>query len=551
MAGTCIFKTSHSCGSSDGLQVFEQEDGSVDGYCYACRTYVPDPLGSHTIESFPAKKKLTKSIEQVKQEIEDISGFPDPEDLRERRLSAATLSEFGLKMAYDQETASKPEVIYFPYTLDGKLVRWKARLLSEKKMWSISASKDVDLFGWERAIAMGARRLIITEGEFDAIALTAIINRYTKDQYSEYKPAVCSLPNGASSAKRDLARLSKKINRYFKEVVLCFDQDEPGEKAVQDALSAIPGAKAVTLPDKDANACLLNGKPKAAFNCVTFKAEKVKNTRLIWGETLHEKAREPAKWGYSWPWEHINKITRGIRLGETIYIGAGVKMGKSEIVNALGAHCIKEHGWKVFMAKPEEANAKTYKLMAGKLVGKVFHDPEIEFDYEAYDRAGEILKGNLAMIDLYQNIEWETLKEDIRAAAHEGCKAVFIDPITNLTNGMNAADANVKLQEIAQELSTMAKDLEIVIFIFCHLRAPDTGVPHERGGKVYSTQFAGSRAMMRSCNLMIGIEGNKGDDVEEEMKNVRELVLLEDREFGQTGRFPLYWNPKTSLFSEM
>ena len=42
----------------------------------------------------------------------------------------------------------------------------------------------------------------------------------------------------------------------------------------------------------------------------------------------------------------------------------------------------------------------------------------------------------------------------------------MIDPITNLTNGMDSGDANVKLQEIAQDLSAMAKDLNIAIFIF-------------------------------------------------------------------------------------
>lgn len=225
-------------------------------------------------------------------------------------------------------------------------------------------------------------------------------------------------------------------------------------------------------------------------------------------------------------------------------------MGKSELVNALAAHFIKEHGWKVFMAKPEEANNKTYKLLAGKIVGKIFHDPKVEFDYEEYDRAGEIIKDKVAMVNLYQHLGWESLKTDIREAANNGCKAIFVDPITNLTNGMNSADANTKLQEIAQELASMALDLNVVILIFCHLKSPDGGPDHEHGGAVLSSQFAGSRAMMRSCNLMIGLEGDKSPDLPKEEKNMRHLVLLEDREFGNTGRFSLYWDERTSLFNE-
>ena len=226
-------------------------------------------------------------------------------------------------------------------------------------------------------------------------------------------------------------------------------------------------------------------------------------------------------------------------------------MGKSEILNALGAHFIKKHDAKVFMAKPEEANNKTYKLMAGKIMGKVFHDPDKQFDYAAYDKAGEVLKGKLCMVNLYQHLGWETLKADIYAAATWGAKAIFIDPITNLTNGMEAAAANVKLQEIAQELSAMALDLNIVVFIFCHLKAPTSGDDHEHGGQVLSSQFAGSRAMMRSCNMMLGLQGDKSPDLPEAQRNLRELVLLEDREFGQSGKFGLYWDSETQLFNQV
>jgi twinkle protein len=97
----------------------------------------------------------------------------------------------------------------------------------------------------------------------------------------------------------------------------------------------------------------------------------------------------------------------------------------------------------------------------------------------------------------------------------------------------------------------MALDLKVVIFIFCHLRNPDSGPPHERGGDVLSSQFAGSRAMARSCNLMLGLEGNRDPNLRPEERNLRTLVLLEDREFGETGRYKLYWDAATGLFNEI
>jgi len=364
-------------------------------------------------------------------------------------------------------------------------------------------------------------------------------------------PSIVSLPHGASAAAKDLARLLPKIRKIFKEIVLVFDMDAAGQQAVQEVLKILPDAMVASLPEKDANDCLIKGKQRAAYQAIQFNASKPKNTRLVNASMLFEEAKKRPEWGVPWPWRHVNEVTRGMRKGETIYIGAAPKMGKSEVVNALAAHFIKEVGWKVLLAKPEESNVKTVKLVAGKIAGKIFHDPKVEFDEDAYSKATKLVGNNLILINLYQHLGWETLKADIREAAAEGCEAIFIDPITNLVNGLSAADQNTKLQEIAQELSSLALDLDVIIFIFCHLRNPDSGATHERGGEILSAQFAGSRAMARSCNLMFGLEGNKDPSLSPEERNIRSLVLLEDREFGEVGKFPLYWDKATTLFNEM
>lgn len=554
------------------MQVYEQEDGSLDGYCWSCNKYVSNPLGvGKTVKDIPKAERLSKSREEIEAELAEI-GECEVVDLVDRRLRAAPLEYYGIKVGYDQADGKTLKFLYFPYSDKGNLKSYKVKLIEGKKFWSVGDQSKVDLFGWEQAKASGARRLIITEGELDAVALKVIFDTYEKEAYKDTIPAVCSLPHGAASAHKDISRLAPEIKKFFKEVSFCFDDDEPGHKATEECCKIFPGATVINLPCKDANECILQGKGKAAYQAAKWKNEVKKNTSLIFGEELHEAAREEAQYGeLTWPWEHLNKTTRGIRYGETIYIGAGVKCGKSELLNELAAHFIKAHGVKVFMAKPEEANKKTYKLLAGKMVGKVFHDPERKFDYDAYDQAGEQLAGKVAMVNLYQHLGWETLKEDIYAAAGWGAKVIFIDPLTTVTNGMNAGDANSKLQEIAQELAAMALDLGLVVFIFTHLKAHEGNIsreirqkhyangkflglgncPHELGGDISSAQFAGSRAMMRSCNMMLGLEANKDGDLPDETRNIRCLKLLEDREFGQTGNFKLYWNLHTTHFEEV
>lgn len=531
------------------VQIFLQDDGTYDAYDFATGRYIANPYQDKPPGYKPVIK--VKTQEEIEAEIAEIADYPCV-DLKDRKLRKDSLAYFGIKIGVSEEDGVTPTTHYYPYFKNGELTGYKVRVIENKRIWAVGSTKDCDLFGWEQAVAAGGKKLFITEGELDAVSLYQIFKDHNKGtQYADFNPSIVSLAHGAGSAVRDLVKFLPEIRKVFKEIVLVFDMDEPGKKAAEDVVKHIPDALIATLPSKDANQCLLDGRSKACYNAVQFNAQKPKNTRLVIGDSLHEKGKEPPVFGVPWPWKHITQATRGIRLGETIYIGAGQKQGKSEVVNTLAAHFIRDMGWKVFLIKPEEANTKTYKLVAGKLAGKFFHDPTKPFDAEAYDEAGKTLENKLYLLNLYQHVGWETLKGDIRQAAHEGCKVIIIDPITNLTNGMEAATANVKLQEIAQELSAMALDLNVVIFIFCHLRNPDSGPPHERGGEVLSSQFAGSRAMARSCNLMLGLEGNRDPNLNPEERNLRTLVLLEDREYGEVGRFKLYWDNKTGLFNEI
>jgi twinkle protein len=552
MSGSCLDKIGHDeCGSSNGLQVYEKADGSVDGYCWSCDTFVANPYGEERLaKDIPKPKKQRKSPEEVQEEIDAI-GKLKAFDLPERRLRKCALDAYGIKIGLDTSDGKTPKLHFYPYRRKGVIVKYKVRVIETKKMWSIGSCEDLDLFGWDEAVETGARRLIITEGELDTAALKRILELHTKKDFVEHMPAVVSLINGASSAGKDLARLARKINRTFKQVSFCFDDDEAGHKAVVDGMKALPHATTVELPCKDANDCIIKGKTKGAFKAVTFNAEKPKNTRLIWGREVHEKAKKPAEWGLSFPWDELTNKTRGLRFGETYYIAAGEKMGKSEVVNALASHFISEHNLKVLLAKPEEANNKTYKMVLSKLTSKVYHDPKVEFDAEAYERGGKAGgKDNLCMLNLYQHVGWETLKLDIADAVAQGVKVVFIDPITNLTNGMKNSDIDSHLKGVAQEAAAIAMDLDIAIFFFCHLNKPVKGAtPWDRGGKITTDYFAGSSAMARSCNYALGLEGNK--DPELGLQDVRHLILLADREFGETADIELYWNRKTTQFAEM
>lgn len=544
----CLERIAHSCGTKRGLQVFQEEDGEVNGYCFSCGTYVDDPYQG---KAAPVYKGKTQ--EEKEEELKEIGTF-QVMDLPARKLKAETLRYFGTKVALSEQDGVTPVGVYFPYGGGGKLLAYKFRDLTDKrKMWCIGALKPANMFGWGRAIASGQRTLYITEGEFDAMALYQILKEGNRNTpYADDNPAVVSVKSGAGSAAKDILAVLPEIRKHFEFIVLVLDNDKPGEEAAEQVARNIPEVKVATLPYKDANECLIKGASKACRSAVLFRSVRPKNTRLVYGSALSAVAMEPPHLGLSWPWPRLTELTRGIRRGETIYFGAGVKMGKSELVNAIAEHLIVQHKKKVFLVKPEEAMPKSYKMLVGKAAGRIFHDPNIPFDKKAWDQAEPLIGDNAILCDVYQFVDWETLKEDIRyAVMHDGVEDILIDPITCLTNQMSAAEANEKLTAMAAELSAMAKDYNFTAYIFCHLKAPDnTSTPHERGGKILSTQFAGSRAMMRSCNYMVGMRGNKDPELALEERNMRYLEILEDREFGASGIIPLYWDNNTGLFNE-
>ena len=82
-------------------------------------------------------------------------------------------------------------------------------------------------------------------------------------------------------------------------------------------------------------------------------------------------------------------------------------------------------------------------------------------------------------------------------------------------------------------------------------KPPKGATPWDRGGKITTDYFAGSSAMARSCNYALGLQGNKDPELSLEERNMRQLIMLADREFGESVTVDLYWDCNTGLFNEV
>ena len=547
MAGVIVERTSHSCGTTHGLNIYANDDGTYSGFCFSCNTPVMSPYSDKPKGWKPVIVK--KTPEQIQEELEELSSL-DFHALPERGLKKETLEYFGIRVGYSRTEPNKINLVAFPYGSEGE--SYKVRLLEPKKFWFVGKPVGSKLFGWEQASKTGARKLYICEGCFDTAALYQTMKECSDSKYAHLSPAVVSVGHGAAAAAADIAANISEIRKHFKEVVLVFDMDDAGRKATEEVCRLYPEFTVATLPAKDANECILKGLKKALFNAVMFNSAKPKNSKLILGSELIEAAMKQTEWGLSWPWESFTELTRGIRRGETYYFAAGVKMGKSTLVNEIAAHICVHHNLPIFLCKVEEDPAKSYQMLCGTVANKIFHDPAVVFDKEAFKAASEVIGDRAIIADSYQFVDWGKLKDDIRyAVSNLGVKDIIIDPLTCFSAGMSAAETNEFLTGFAADLSSMAKDLDFTAYVFAHLKAPPVGPSHEKGAPVESVQLTGSRSLMRSANMIVGLQGNKSLDLPEEQRNMRQLVILEDRNLGVTGLVNLFYDKVTGRLKEI
>lgn len=485
---------------------------------------------------------ITKRTLDTMEEFNEIRNLPITA-LATRGIDQDVAEHFGIRTAYSTATG-EPEAHYYPFTVAGKIVAYKKRTLP-KSFCSIGSplkGVPVEFMGQSTCVGPG-KKLLITEGQDDAAASFQMLWR----KYPDFKPSVVSLPHGANlAAFKDNADFLGN----FEEIIFCPDSDKPGQKLAADVSALLDNVKIMKISEHDANDMLRAGKHKEFINAF-FRSSVRKPEGFVTLADVYAEATAMPVMGRPWPWPSLTALTFGRRPGEGIYVGAGVKQGKSEWVNQLVKHIIVDEQKRVALFKLEEKPAMTVRRVAGKIMGKQFHVPDGPFTQEelieGVDRVGE----SLIMYDSYGSTAWDSIKVAIKyAVLHEGCEDVIIDPITRLTSGMDSSETNTELGRFADEISLLSKDLGFTYYCLAHLKAPQTGKPHEEGGKVHSNQFTGSRSMMRTTYFMGGIERDKDPDLPIEQRNMSSFVLLEDRAFGNVGRFDIWYDKDTGSYLE-
>jgi len=243
--------------------------------------------------------------------------------LRSRSISLAAEETFKL----GQKTHT---VLMFPYFKDAELVQVKYRDIESKAMWT---EKDAEPVLYNRDRCSGRNRLVITEGELDAISL------------HEYGITAASMPSGTNDLRwieNEWAWLEQ-----FGEILLALDYDGAGQGAVEEVSRRLGDwrCKRVVLPCKDANECLMTGTSGEVIKNCMEAAQDNQPQSLLRVDQIADRVMELIKsdatlHGFPTAFDGLNKLLKGWRTGEltvwTGYNGAGKSTILNQVVLKLG-----------------------------------------------------------------------------------------------------------------------------------------------------------------------------------------------------------------------
>jgi twinkle protein len=386
------------------------------------------------------------------------------------------------------------------------------------------------------------------------VILHYLVNSFSKKVLGSKWPVV-SVRNGAASAPSEIKRNLDYLET-FQNIVLSFDSDPAGQKAVKEIANLLePGkCKIMHLSRKDANEYLMEGKTQSFvndfWNARTFTPEGI-----ICGPDLRDRLlSDQTVKSLAYPWDGLNAITYGMRKNELVLVTAGSGIGKSSVMRELVHYIISTTDEKVGCLFLEESVRQTGLGILSVEASKRFHiTSEEERDWTVEDKE----KALDSLNDLDQLVFWnhfgsstlENLLTRVRYMVKGlDCQYIILDHISMVvyetTNERKAID------DIMVKLRTLVQELGIHLIVVSHLSRPQ-GTGHEEGSNVSLNQLRGSHSLAQLPDMIFALERNT-QALDEQERNRTWIRVLKNRFSGESGPATLLqWDKKTGRLTEV
>ena len=551
-----------NCGGSDPLAIYKKknEDGSFyyDGTCYSnCGFIAPEDIEENFVtEELDSYKPRSTAEPLTQEQIEQIQSL-ELRGWRERKIKKSTCEKYGVYTKFDDNDTVTHR--YYPATEKNEIVGYHVRNDKVKQARKLDKSFEgvpfyalgrvnskCDLFG-QSLFPKGGKFLVITGGEEDAMAV------YQTLKTDKYETAVISPLVGEGNAYKQIRNQYQYINS-FQKVIIMMDNDKAGQDAAKEISKIFGFGKAVIadLVYKDPCEYLKYSDGEVKLKKAFWEAMPKKPSQVLTVSDIYERALQVPEMGLSMPWESATKATLGIRRGEIHIVGAAPKIGKTEHQHQLIKHMTDVHGEIVGVMSLEENPVKTLKKVAGKYAGKQFTKPPEIGGYTQQD-----MKDAFALLDNKMEFyssdgvrDYQEILDTVRYWASKGIWFFILDPLTALVAEYSTGEANDILNNFMSKAASMAMELQITFFMYSHVNPVRSGIAHDQGGDVLSSQFTGSRAMEKWAHYGWGIQRNRTEK-DEKKRNTARVTMLFDREFGEYCEYYAFYNKETNDWSEV
>lgn len=499
------------CGSSDSLAIYEDHS-----YCFNPSCAKRKALNEDVMNERPTNNNPSFSSNQPS--VVDINGYPS-HPLASRKISKEVCEFFGVKAhVYNDQRAH-----FYPYGDEC----YKVRILP--KDFRV-IGKPTQLFG-QREFTAGGRKLVITEGELDALSIAEAFHQLKNTIYP-----VVSIP---SSSQLDLLLTHREWIRSFNEVILWMDTDEAGQNALNRAAKIIgfDKAKVVNSTCKDANETLLEHGAQE-INRIIWAAQNYSPAGIVSGEkiwTQFQERRQTESVPYPDCLSGLNNKLQGVRYGEITLFTSGTGSGKSTVIKEIILDLLTKTDSKVGLISLEESVGDTAEKFIGMALNKNLMDQRLS--EEELRRGFDEVFGDerLVLLDHQGSVGDSSLIDKIEYMALCGCRYLILDHITiAVSEGSEGLSGNEAVDKVMSDLLKLVKKHNVWLGIVSHLRKATSGKAFEQGHMASIDDIKGSGSIKQISFDIVAFSRNLTAETEDE-RNKIQFSVLKSRFTGLTG----------------